>query len=688
MTMQSGKRNFRNLNRDGVWPDFHTSGLDLDQQGTLRLFPLPVLSGDSEEAAGLPTPAFPAGIAIAPDGTILYTDPEHNRLRRIDACSGEPSAADCVGGHGSFPTEFDRPAGLAVAPQRRALFVADSGNHRVQIFDLDTLTVVDVWTGFQNPTALALDRDENIYIVDADARRVHKFTIYGDIEQQFGDSVVTIAGEPVGVAVAGDRVFVLNAQPPGIHAFLRDGSPLVSFGQGLVNPLGIAAAADSLFVGDNAARRIAVFARNRDGNWEDCGGAAGFQGPVAALAADGKHTLLVHTGGAHHPIKLSLSGAFGASGVVWSKGIAADQLQHRWHRLHAKIEMPAGAHIQFFTFTADAGPAPAVDPAGSTPFAPGWQAHPPDVTDLLLDTPLSRLIWIGAHLTSDGGQATPALSQLRVHFDDASYLPFLPEIYREKASCGDFLLRLLSLYESFFDEVEEDIRGFASIFDPYAIPEENLAWLAGFLALDLPETLGETDKRERIALAYQRYAKRGTLEGLAEELRLSAGVHAIIEEPAQHLGVWSLAAEGSGGQNSVLGLTTMLASSEPQGAVVGRSATLDRSQIISQEEFGAPLFDAVAHRFSVMLYGGEVQCEGRLDGIRAILDREKPAHTTYDLCVLETGMRVGFQCRLGIDTVVGGPAAASPLGKGNLVLAGQEAGRIGISSHIGAGTRL
>jgi phage tail-like protein len=365
-----------------------------------------------------------------------------------------------------------------------------------------------------------------------------------------------------------------------------------------------------------------------------------------------------------------------------------DQLQHRWHRLHAKIEMPAGAHIQFFTFAADAGPAPAVDPAATSPFATGWQAHPPDVTDLLLDTQPARLLWIGAHFTADGGQATPALSQLRVQFDHTSYLPFLPEIYREKASCDDFLLRLLSLYESFFDEVEGDIGNLASILDPYAIPEEHLAWLAGFLALELPETLGEGDRRERVAGAFERYAKRGTVQGLVEELRLSTGIHAVIEEPAQYLGVWSLAAESAGGGNSILGLTTMLASSEPQGAVVGRSATLDRSQIISQEEFGAPLFDAVAHRFTVLVYAGEAQCEGRLDEIRAVLDREKPAHTTYDLCVLETGMSVGFQCRLGIDTVVGGQAGASPLGDGNLILAGQQAGRMGITSHVGVGTRL
>jgi hypothetical protein len=38
-----------------------------------------------------------------------------------------------------------------------------------------------------------------------------------------------------------------------------------------------------------------------------------------------------------------------------------------------------------------------------------------------------------------------------------------------------------------------------------------------------------------------------------------------------------------------------------------------------------------------------------------VIEAEKPAHTTYHLCLLEAAMRVGAQARLGIDAIVAGP---------------------------------
>jgi hypothetical protein len=42
-----------------------------------------------------------------------------------------------------------------------------------------------------------------------------------------------------------------------------------------------------------------------------------------------------------------------------------------------------------------------------------------------------------------------------------------------------------------------------------------------------------------------------------------------------------------------------------------------------------------------------------------VLDREKPAHTTYHLCVIEPRMRVGLQSIVGVDAIVGGAPTGS-----------------------------
>jgi len=131
----------------------------------------------------------------------------------------------------------------------------------------------------------------------------------------------------------------------------------------------------------------------------------------------------------------------------------------------------------------------------------------------------------------------------------------------------------------------------------------------------------------------------------------------------------------------------MLVASEAQGAVVGTTATLDQSHLITQEEFGAPLFDDLAHRFSVQLYRGGAFGEETLETVRALLDREKPAHTDYHLCLIEPNFRIGFQSRIGIDTVVAGPAPPATSDAG-LVLGGEPAGRIGRRSGVGQTTRL
>ena len=73
-----------------------------------------------------------------------------------------------------------------------------------------------------------------------------------------------------------------------------------------------------------------------------------------------------------------------------------------------------------------------------------------------------------------------------------------------------------------------------------------------------------------------------------------------------------------------------------------------------------------------------------------IRDSEKPAHTISHLCVIEAGsLQVGFQSRLGIDTVLGGEVRPTPAGEnaGPLVLAGQPPGRLG-DARVGSTTWL
>jgi phage tail-like protein len=713
--------NFYYLNRDGCWPSFQQVGLDLRLDGAWQLAAVPLLVDDlPAEVAGLPTPTGPAGLAVGPDGTIYYSQPRAHRLLQIDGCDATRRPLPCLGGEGSRPTQLRQPRGLLYHTIRQSLFVADSGNHRVQILDPQTFQLLDIWGQpdlagepepgdapgrFNEPWSLAQDAEGNVYVVDHGNSRVQKFDLRGQVQPEFEANSKAHLNEPaaVAVAVAGqgeeERVYVLDTDRKQIIVLDVDGHCQgESETHDLQAPMGLAVTDGAVYVGDNHHRRLVKF--RLDETFTFVGAAHGYEGPVAALAADHQGGLWLHPGGVLAPLRLALGKAHIQSGVLWGGPFGSGDRPVMWHRLKAiAAPLASGAHIRFFVHTSDdqtQSPAPPAA-AATRPFHhPEWQPMPPDVLDGLVSNTLARYLWIGAHFTGEGVQS-PILEQFRIDFDHATYRQRLPAIYSKDPVQRALLDRLLSLFESFFADVEQTIAHLSHLFDPQAVPVEWLPWLASWLAFDLDENWSEAQQREAVAKALAMYAKRGTAEGLKEALHFFAGVDAHIEEPILHAGWWSLPTDEDSppleAQNSVLGFTTMLASAEAQGAVVGTTAVLDQSHLITQEEFGAPLFEAVAHQFSVQVYQGQVKGTKKLDEISSIIEREKPAHTTYHLCIIEPRMRVGFQARLGIDTIVAGPTPAARLGKTprsslDLVTGGEPPGRIGHRSQIGITTRL
>lgn len=736
---QQDKNNFFFLNREGRWPGFQWSGLELGDDGVLRLSTVPLFSGILPDALNTaPAPDGPAGLAIDCFGSVYFSDPVNSRVMRIDACDGSSAPIPCLGGAGGQVTQFLAPRGLLVPHNRRCLFVADSGNHRIQVFDLATLQLVEIWgqssSGaapqpgsapgqLNTPWSLAGDSSGNIYVIDYGNRRVQKFNAIGDVVPSFWDNMHSSGSlqRPADIAVREQNgkiwILVLDVASSTVFVFGPDGRPVADFaahGPKLHQLMGLAAAGDSLYLGDNTGRRILRFQIEKAIDF--VGEAIGYDGPVAALLLDGKGGLLVHPGGASPPVLLQARSGFRAQGVLWGEAIQVMDRKVVWHRLQALLDpLPADAHLDLFGYTSSKdNDAPAVDPDAANPFSgarwkPVSYAANVDVTDIYIGGKEARYLWVGALFFSDG-TASPALSQLRVEFDYPTYDQDLPAIYRDQANCDEFLLRLLSLFASFNGEVEGEIAGIPALFDPQAAPMKFLAWLAGCLGLDLDENWNEENQRRIVAEIFRLSGRRGTAAGLRDSLRLFAGVDAAIEEPILHAAWWALpataesccescAAHAAGGEGwpsaggSILGWTTMLAPAQPQGAVVGTSADLDQSQLITNDDFGSPLFTDVAYRFTVDVYRGQIMCANSLARVQGVLDAEKPAHTLYEVCIIEPRFRVGFQARVGVDTVVAGPPRSLALGSDQMlgeesVLAGAPASRLGVESRLGFTTRL
>jgi phage tail-like protein len=741
------RENFSYLNGDGSCPDFEWDGLELNADGALQLYSLPLLEGPlPKELDDAGEPDGPAGIAVAVDGTIYFSEPSAHRALAIGGCDGTLSAVACIGGKGDAPQRLNTPRGLLIPAHRSAIFIADSRNHRIQIFDLSTLQLVDIWGQpfpahapqpgsepgrFNTPIALAGDAGGNVYVVDYGNRRVQKFNRAGDLVPSFSEAIEQsgLLKRPLDITAQANGedvyLYVVDEVAHAVFVFDSDGNILLD-GQGnpvqfgadnLRKPLGIAVTAEAVYVGDNERRRVLTF--KREERFVFAGEAVGYRGPVAALALDGQNNLLVHAGTGLAPVKLSLGKGYRSRGVLWSKPIKLRNYPVSWHRLQARINhLDSGAHLRLFVYTSDdPESAPQVEPGKSNPFEnkdakwrPGLDAAAPDefsnVTDLYIGGAPTTYLWIGALFSSEG-RSTPVVSQLRVEFDRETYLRQLPAIYRDDTPCADFLLRFLSLFETFFGEVEERISTLSLFFDPLAVPKEFLPWLASWLALDLDEDWDEQMQRRLIATAFETYGRRGTVTGLRDALRLFAGVDALIEEPVVNAALWALPAPQvscgcrdvstardeivwEASENSILGVTTMLAPAEPQGAITGTTAILDRSHLITNEQFGAPLFEDVAHQFSVQIYQGQLKCAETLARVRAVIEREKPAHTSYHLCIVQPRLRVGFQARVGVDTLIAGAPRSSNLGDAveEITLGGQPATQMGNESRIGINMRL
>jgi sugar lactone lactonase YvrE len=110
----------------------------------------------------------PSHVLVAPNGDIWVTDGHrggNNRLVKFD--KNGKYLMQIGGGVKSATMErglFNDPHHIAMDSQGR-LFISDRGNNRIQIFDQQGKHI-SVWTQFGRPSAIAIDAQDRIYVVD------------------------------------------------------------------------------------------------------------------------------------------------------------------------------------------------------------------------------------------------------------------------------------------------------------------------------------------------------------------------------------------------------------------------------------------------------------------------------------------------------------------------------------------
>jgi len=202
--------------------------------------------------------------------------------------------ADAVlGQSGTAEGQLTQPRGIARAADG-SLFVADTGNHRIQHLAPDG-SVIRTWGSFASldqgdapggtfnePWGVAVAPDGTVYVADTWNHRIQHFTAEGRFLEMWGtfgqaESLTALWG-PRDVAVdASGRVYVADTGNKRIVVYDRHGYPLGQIGEPgggpltgqLDEPVGVAVASDgSVYVADTWNSRIQVFAESSANVWQ------------------------------------------------------------------------------------------------------------------------------------------------------------------------------------------------------------------------------------------------------------------------------------------------------------------------------------------------------------------------------------------------------------------------------------
>ena len=147
-----------------------------------------------------------------------YFISEYGEFDRIHKYTSDGQLIKEWGGHGREPGQFLRPQSLAI-DEHDHLWVADSCNHRICVFDADG-RLLRTWGEagaalgqLYYPYGIVLDGEGHLYVVEYGNHRVQKFTLEGESLGCWGDSGREPGQlfNPWGLARSSDgRLFVLD----------------------------------------------------------------------------------------------------------------------------------------------------------------------------------------------------------------------------------------------------------------------------------------------------------------------------------------------------------------------------------------------------------------------------------------------------------------------------------------------
>jgi phage tail-like protein len=102
----------------------------------------------------------------------------------------------------------------------------------------------------------------------------------------------------------------------------------------------------------------------------------------------------------------------------------------------------------------------------------------------------------------------------------------LPSVFRE----DPFTVRFVSAFDGLLAPIFTALDCLDGYLDPTLAPQDFVAWLAGWVAVDLDETWTTQQQRRLVAEAVALHRWAGTLRGLTEQIRALIGGEVVVTD--------------------------------------------------------------------------------------------------------------------------------------------------------------
>lgn len=586
---------------------------------------------------------FPTGLAEGPDGRLFLADPGGNRiLTHTNHDKGflplwnpappeTPPGGQCDLEPSASPPDaytLSRPRGVAY--RDNLLVVADTGHDRIILYTWPGLAprhIIDL-PGAE-PWDVAFDAKGYLYGAGAAAGRVYRFDRLWRLDQTYEGDEGTLR-KPRHLAIDAEGfVFVLDdalgyvlALDPAGNVWQKEVAGLS--GHEFRPPLLLQ---DKTLWLPQRTRPLCPML-------EIQGVEVDRQGRIVSPVPGG--------GGAPMLLSRPVGASFPRQGRYISQPLDSALFDCAWHRLTLDLELPEATFLTVRTFTA---PAPLESERILGLSLDRWSTPitllPGDLPEVLVQSPPGRYLWLRLDFGGNG-QASPFIRTIRLYAPRTSSFAYLPPVYHEDPVSAGFLDRLLSYFDTVFEEVESGIERFSGYLDPYGVPAGPfLSWLGEWLDLSFLAEWPEVTRRTLIDRAIELYKKRGTIAGVQEMVRLHTGLGPPFPLIVEHFRLRDY----------------------------GERREVPVEDLVDGIPFlaGSPLSpatdpDELTHHFTILLPDKVAGDDDALATLHHLIEAQKPAHTKYRLRLVRPGFRIGCQSTIGADALIG-PYPQAPLGE-------------------------